>query len=127
MELTAENVNNIFTQCLAEDGEGENVVLIGGVVNNFALDKFWVNENKEDIKSMLLQLDDNFMNDGGGGWTFLNMPMRADGVQWGEQRNAEQLLVLGIACELANYLMPREMWKMFPGDMPYIAVNRKDV
>ena len=123
MELTADNVHNVFINCLAKEVEGKDVIVIKGVINNFAISKFWVDEEKENIKAMLLQLDDNFMND--GGWTFLNMPMRADGVQWGEQRNAQELLVLGMACELATIQMPREMWAMFPGGVPYIQVMGK--
>ena len=38
----------------------------------------------------------------------------------------EQLLTLGIGLGYAKYLMPREMWKMFPGGMPYFQIDLED-
>jgi hypothetical protein len=35
----------------------------------------------------------------------------------------EQLLALGTATRQMTILMPREMWDMFPGGMPYIAID----
>ena len=35
----------------------------------------------------------------------------------------EALITLGIAAGLVNFLLPREMWKMMPGGMPYLFVK----
>ena len=49
--------------------------------------------------------------------------MTKSGEQWGEHMNIEQLLALGIATGQAGYPMPKEMWKMLPGGMPYFTVK----
>jgi len=51
------------------------------------------------------------------------MCMDKHGVQWGEHRNIEQLVVLGIAAKMVKYCMPRDMWGILPGGMPYIAID----
>lgn len=48
-----------------------------------------------------------------------------DGEQWGEHRNIEQLLVLGIGTKQAKMLMPRDTWAALPGGMPYFMVCDK--
>lgn len=35
----------------------------------------------------------------------------------------DQLLAMGIASKKAAFLMPREMWSMLPGGMPYFVVK----
>jgi hypothetical protein len=35
----------------------------------------------------------------------------------------EQLFTLGIALGLAQWQLPRDMWDIFPGGMPYVSVN----
>lgn len=39
----------------------------------------------------------------------------------------EELLVMGIGLGLANWLMPRQMWSIFPGSMPYVVLNLEPV
>ncbi len=127
MKLDSANVNAIFLQCLFTDEEvanpavvEANVVKVEGIVANYGLFRARVEENAENIKSMLRQLPVEFINNG---YTFLNMPLNAEGEQWGEQRTAEQLYVLGAALGVAEFCLPREMWRIMPGGVPYINVK----
>jgi hypothetical protein len=72
---------------------------------------------------MLGQLSDDFMHDKGGGMSMLQMPFTKDGTQYGEQRDADALFMLGQALGLAKPVLPRPMWGAFPGGLPYIVVT----
>ena len=79
--------------------------------------------NKHGIYEMLNQLPDNFKKESGGGMTFLNACVDVNGIQWGEHRSVEQLVVLGLAINKVRYCFPREFWDSMPGGMPYIVVE----
>ena len=50
--------------------------------------------------------------------------MTKDGAQWtGFQLRMEQLMVMAIGLDIMAYLMPKEMWKVLPGGVPYIIVK----
>ena len=66
-----------------------------------------------------------FTEGGAGGWSFLNAHEDKDGVQWGEHKVIEVLVCLGIAVGHARFLLPRKMWSMAPGGMPYFCVSRE--
>ena len=76
---------------------------------------------------MLVELPNEFMEEsagGGGGWSFLNTCYDKNGDQWtGMHLTMEQLFQLGIAAGVASYVMPRQMWAVFPGGMPYIVIH----
>lgn len=125
MKLTAENVGIVFRQCLFSEGEPtENAVMVDGIMTNVGFNPERLEQNIDNISSMLGELSDDFFPDGGAGMSFLHMPFDKHQGQWGEQRNAEQLMLLGLAIEKVKYLMPRDAWKMLPGAMPYIQVSR---
>lgn len=126
MELTSENVNKIFMDCLFEEDKEENkkkAIMIEGLVAKFGLNPDAVKKHKKDIYSMLKQLPKNFQENGGGGWSFLNACNRKDGTQWtGLHSTMEQLVVLGIASGYVKYTLPRKMWEILPGGVPYFCV-----
>ncbi|RQP03982.1 MAG: hypothetical protein D1H97_20380 [Paracoccus sp. BP8] len=81
---------------------------------------------KTAIEDHLLLLSDEFMADGGGGSSFLNMCVDKQGVQWtGMQSIIEELLILGIAIGAATYVVPRFLWDGLPGGVPYILIEVK--
>lgn len=123
--LTADRVNAIFTDCLFRDGEPTDPhVEAEGIVNSFGFHPDRLSSHKAEIGAMLRELPDPFHADKGGGWTFLNACNDRHGRLWtGLHQTMEQLFVLGIATEQASYVMPREMWSILPGGMPYIVVN----
>jgi len=122
--LTAENVEAVFRDCLFRDAEDTSKAkIVDGVVSKFGFHPERIASHKTEIAEMLDGLPDEFKASKGGGWSFLNACMTKSGDQWGEHRNIEQLLALGIASDQAKVLMPREMWSAFPGGMPYFAVG----
>lgn len=123
MKLTAENVNIVFRHCLFNENENtENAIMVNGIMNNYGFHPERINNNKENIITMLQELSDDFKVGAGEGTSFINLPFTRDKAQWGEQQNAEQLMLLGMAIEKVRYTMPKEFWANLPGSMPYITV-----
>lgn len=121
--LTASRVEEIFMDCLFRYGEPTETHIVGeGVMTKAGFHPERLAGHKDEIRSMLHQLSDDFLEDKGGGMSFLNACVTRDGDQWGEHCNIDQLLALGAATGQAKVLMPREMWSMFPGGMPYFSV-----
>jgi len=132
--LTCDNVRAIIKDCLLHEDEidrsqrvpkpkdGVNFATAEGIVTTFGFHVGRLESHRQEIHDLLYCLPQEFQAGKGGGWSFMNMPTRADGSLWGEQQNAEELLCLGLATDQCKYLMPREMWELMPGSMPYIAV-----
>jgi hypothetical protein len=133
-KLTAERVNEIILACLYTNEEAESsgpvppgAILVDGVANRFGFHPERLASHKEEIRSMLMELPVGFRESSGGGWSVLNGCHRQDGEQWGQHLEMDALFSLGIACGLAKFLMPRELWSSLPGGMPYVAVLDKAV
>lgn len=122
MNLTAENVHDIFKKCLSNDSVETKIV--DGVLTKASFCVKKLEDNKSNISDMINDLPDNFKNDLGGGWSFLNMCEDNKGVQWTDfHATVDELICLGIAIDKMAYLMPRELWEVLPGGMPYLVVN----
>lgn len=124
MKLTAENVNHIFLECMFEQGEStKNYILGQGVITNVGFHPERLKKNEQNVYEMLAQLPDEFKKSVGGGMSFLNMCNDKDGNQWSDlHATMDQLVTLGISLNKVQFLMPREMWSVLPGGMPYIVV-----
>ena len=73
---------------------------------------------------MLEQLPDKFHKEKGGGWSFLNLCMDKYRRQWTDLHSVCDMLVcLGIATGHLSFPMPRDLWNISPGEMPYVVVN----
>jgi hypothetical protein len=121
-KLTTSAVEDIFKKCLFTEGEDtSNAMIVEGINMKFGFHPGRLEENKAAIRELLYELPDEFIK--GGGWTFLNACVDKEGNQWGEHRNIEQLLCLGLATKQAGYVMTRDYWNIFPGGMPYIFVG----
>ena len=122
MKLTTENVETVLVDCLFKDGEDTSKAVIGvGVVNHFGFHPERLEFHRQDIKEMLECLPDEFRADKGGGWSFLNGCMTREGEQWGEQMAVDKLMILGLATKQVSFMLPREMWNILPGSVPYFA------
>jgi len=125
----AEQVDDIFCDCLFREDEivdgtpPENAILVDGLIAKYGFHPDRVARHKEEVRALLDQMPDVFHAHSGGGMSFLNLCVAKDGHQWGEHRNMEQLVTLAIATGLGQYCMPREMWSMFPGGMPYVTFD----
>jgi len=126
MKLTAENVHNTFMECLFNDGEPTEGYKLGEGVNTkvgFHPDR--LAQKEADIISMLNDLPSDFKTSGGGGTSFLSMCQDKDGIQWADlHQTMDELVCLGRAIGKVSFPMPKEMWDILPGGMPYI--NYKD-
>jgi len=123
MELTSANVEKVIQDCLFRDDEVlVDAVEAEGIVNKYAFHPQRLESHREDVRSMLYQLPEEFIK--GGGWTFLNMCMRADGVQWtGLHRTQQHLACMAIALKLGLWFpSERDLWNIFPGGVPYFIV-----
>jgi hypothetical protein len=131
MNLTAENVMNVLTDCLfrnaeladAKDGMPANAVLVEGITSRMGFHKERLESHRKDVCSMLSELEDAFFADKGGGYSFLGACNTKSGEQWGEHRNMEDLFLLGLGLGVVKELAPRNMWNVFPGQMPYYVIN----
>ena len=130
--LTAEVVHDLIMKCLHQDVKTvedlpANTVIVPGLIRTFAFNTDAIEENRARIKELLGELNPNFRRQVGGGWSFIQMAVDKDDRQWGEQRTAEALLCLGIACSHAAYALPREGWPMMPGGVPYVMIDLDEV
>ena len=129
MRLDAERVHAILLDCLFKEEEThdgkppEDAVIVEGIMRRFGLNKQRAESHRSEIAGLLAELPDEFREGKGGGWSFLNGCMDRKGRQWGEQINVDELVVIGQAVGLAKYQMPRQMWSMLPGGVPYFSVN----
>lgn len=129
MDLTAQNVDTVVKDCLFRDDEIEDnkipdgAVIVEGVVLKLGFHPERLKKHEDDIISMLNQLPDEFRLKTGGGWSFLQACMTKDGRQWGEHRDIDALLCMGIGIKKAEIQLPREMWFAFPGGVPYFAIK----
>lgn len=126
-KLTADNVNKCFIGCLFEDGTDRSVmeqtaIRATGITMSIGFDPDKIAKSRDQIIGFLQELPAEFMAHGGGGMSFLQMCTDRSGRQWGEHRNMEQLVLLGLAIGAVEYCLPRELWGILPGGVPYIAV-----
>ncbi len=124
MELNSENVESIFIKSLFVDGtDTSNAIIVEGIRTNFGFDPDSIELYKEGISSMLDKLSDDFRQSKGGGMSFINACDDRNGVQWtGLHATMEKLFCLGMAIGKVKSLMPRDMWDVLPGGMPYYVI-----
>ena len=129
--LSTTIVQTIFLACLymPEEVEGlteppEGCIVVNGVVTNAGFNPERIAKYSFLIEHLLLQLPANFMRSAGGGWSFLEACNDKDGRQWTSfHKSMDELFCLGIAAKKAEFLLPRDMWAVLPGGMPYVIIN----
>lgn len=129
--ISATQVDSILSDCLLKESEivnnapapGVEIVEIEGIVNKFGLHRERLEKHRAEVAGILNELPDPFHAKKGGGMSFLNACVDKNDVQWGEHRNIEALVVLGIGLGLVRYSMPRAIWNVLPGGMPYFTIN----
>lgn len=127
----ASAIHGMFLDCLYREEEipnpevaSESAVLVEGITGRFGLHPERLESHRDGVRANIAALPDPFFRDSGGGWSFLNLCMNKDGQQWGEHGTMQELVVLAIGLGLASYEMPREMWSVLPGGVPYVVFKR---
>lgn len=123
MENKAEKVHALVEACL--NGKEEGALIIEGVIRKFGFSPEKIAAHKEEIRALLDDMPDEFHMGKGDGWSFLNLCNDKHGEQWAEHPTMEALVALGEAAGMAKYLMPREMWQVLPGGMPYVGFDTR--
>jgi len=57
----------------------------------------------------------------------LNGCMDIHGNKWGEQIHVNELFCLGMGLGLVKCSLPREMWRVLPGGVPYFTIDLEGV
>lgn len=117
----SELVRTAFQECLFEEGENTtDRIEVEGITRRFGFHPQRLEEHRELLVDLLEQLPTVFRQ----GYTFLNICMTKDGTQWtGEQSICELLVCMSIGLKLMEYCMPRELWFILPGGVPYVIVK----
>lgn len=134
-ELTRERLREVVRSCLFDQSEippdgsdPPGTVIVEGVVSKFGFHAERLKAAKPKIVAMLAELPREFFDTesgGGGGWSLINLPFRADGSQWGEQLDGDELFCLASGVGLASFCAPREFWSALPGGVPYVVFRRE--
>jgi len=119
MKDKAKKVQELVIDCL--NGDHEDALVVEGIINTYGFSHEKIAAHKEEIRELLNDMPSDFHAGAGGGMSFLNLCMDKAGEQWAEHPTMESLVVLGIAADMAHYSMPRNMWTVLPGGMPYIT------
>lgn len=122
--IDPERVNEIFFDCLFKEGENTNKhIKAEGILQSVGFHPERIESHKIEIETMLDELSDDFKESGGGGASFLLACNDRHNNQWtGLHERMEQLFQLGMGVGRVKCLMPREMWQLLPGGMPYYVV-----
>lgn len=125
-KLTADNVHETVMMCLFGATEKTtDAIIVEGFRLNIGFDPARLEKYKSDIIDMLSQLPERFMENSGGGWSFLNASINNQGAQWcNDHGTVDELLCLGLAIDRIAYNMPRMLWESLPGWMPYFYVKQ---
>jgi hypothetical protein len=146
--IEPDRVEKILIDCLftADELPQENptkedlpadAVIAEGILSTFAFHPGRLESYRDEVKGMLDQLPVTFRatDEGGeGGWSSLNACVVRDREnpdlafermeQWtGLHARVDQLFSLGQALGYVKPQLPRSMWGMFPGGMPYYIVT----
>lgn len=121
----SKRVSDLFLACLFSDGEPtDGAVMAEGLTIKVGFHPGRLAESKPQIEAVAREIvSDDFLATGGGGASFLILCMARNGEQWGEHVNCQELVTLCIAAGIASYCLPRPMWGLFPGGMPYVTFN----
>jgi hypothetical protein len=126
--IDPEALNLVFLYCLfskeeINDGIPENAVKVEGIVRSFGFHPDRLEKQRETVKDWLLTLPQEFRKEVAGGWSFLNACQDKNGSQWTDLHvRMDELFCIGMGLNLVRLLLPREMWKVLPGGMPYYVV-----
>lgn len=117
MELTAENVDKLFRECLFnEDEEKTNYTITEGLFFQVGFHPERLKSHRKDIFALLNQLPEEFSS----GCSLLKMNFDMNGEEWGSKHNLDELFILGRAIGGIRVLVSRDFWHLLPEGYPYV-------
>ncbi len=127
-ELTmAERVQSIVNYCMYDAAEvGDSLeppigaVCVEGILANYAFEPNRLIERTDEIREILDLMPAAFHDETA---SFLGLCQDRDGNCWAEQDVADLLVTLGLAVRMVRFVLPREMWGSFAGEMPYLSFH----
>lgn len=129
--LESNTVRELFLDCMFSSPEdyGPDTVMIPvkGITSGYVFNPEKIEKHNDEILNLLYELPENFREETGGGWSFLQAAFDKEGNHWGEHRNMEELFCLGMAIGRVKYLMPRELWPALPGGVPYYVITKDKI
>ena len=125
--IDPKEIHDMILDCLFKEGEPtDKFVAASGVVGNFGFHPDRLASYKPKLAEMIGDLHPAFLKEVGGGWTFLNLCMDKNEHTWTDsQRVADEFLCLCVGNNLAQILIPRDMWSMLPGVVPYVVFSKE--
>jgi hypothetical protein len=125
-QINPERINVIFRDCLFREGEEHQEFAKGeGIVVTAGFHPERLARHRPEIEATLALLPDQFREDTGGGWSFLEAFRDKYGRQWtGMHQRMDQLFTLGNALGRVEFLLPRALWSSLPGGMPYLVIKK---
>jgi len=126
-KLTSQRVDELYTTCLSQSEEN-TAVTIKGIILSATFSVANLNAVKEDIVELIMQLPEGaFKGSKDNGLSFLTLCHDKDEEQWTSfHACVERLMMLAMCIQRCVFLMPRNMWKVLPGGLPYLLFNTED-
>ncbi len=121
--LTEQAVHIVFTDCLFNDDDiASDSVETSGLARVTIFNFYRLERHREQIAWFLAQLPDEFRQPGGQSFSEAHRDRR--GHSWtGLHLSIEQLLLLGLATQQAEYTLPQDRWMELPDGMPSFIVK----
>lgn len=117
--LTVEAVTNMFRKY--EDPGGTLSVTF--MRKQFKFEEALADE-RPNLIAMINELPIEFLKNGGGGWSFLNVCVKRDGEQWtGLHMVMTQFVAMSAALGMAKELGTPDLWQLMPGAVPYVVFD----
>lgn len=123
MDLSAENVQAVFNDCLAHTWEATPNLRVHGVYNEFYFSLVRLKSHVDDVRDVLGRLSTRFYDDRGGGHSYAAMGYRRDGEHWGGRPDVERLVTLGLGLGLVEFCLDRGLWRLFPSGVPFLRIR----
>ena len=129
LTISTDAVHEIVQYCLFKEEEMNDdatikdeasATIVEGIVQTFGFHTGRLEEKREDVKTLLSQLGDEYKE----GYSFLSLCVDRNNNQWTSYQEVMEVLVcLGIGLGYASMPIPKLFWPMLPGGMPYVQTN----
>lgn len=121
--LCEPRISYIMKHTMAGNEPADLIVM--GITDRLAFKKENIERFRKDIEAMLMELPTDFRESSEvSGLSFLAATEDRHGVQWtGLQKYMEAVFVLGMAIGRVRTLLPRELWFVLPGGVPYYQIT----